>query len=110
MSTQTVILAEEGQCQSYPMSELRRAPSAVVASNTKAIDDPETSPPPRRSKEPVKSENHVFGREPSTTPVFKLCVAGFSFFCAGVNDGVLGPLIPYIIRSFGIGTGEVAIM
>ncbi|OTA78240.1 hypothetical protein M434DRAFT_87446 [Hypoxylon sp. CO27-5] len=47
--------------------------------------------------------------EPAT-PVLKLVVAGYSFFCAGVNDGTLGPLIPYIISSFDIGTGEVAII
>lgn len=44
------------------------------------------------------------------TPASKLIVAGFSFFCAGVNDGTLGPLIPYILATFKIGTGEVAAM
>jgi hypothetical protein len=48
-------------------------------------------------------------REPST-PIFKLGVAGFSFFCAGVNDGTLGPLIPYMLSTFKIGTGEISIM
>lgn len=46
----------------------------------------------------------------SKIPVFKVITAGFSFFCAGVDGGTLGPLIPYIIKSFTIGTGEVAIM
>ncbi|KAM0813483.1 putative Major facilitator superfamily (MFS) profile domain-containing protein [Seiridium cardinale] len=44
------------------------------------------------------------------TPFSKLLVAGFSFFCAGVNDGTLGPLIPYMLSAFGIGTGDVAII
>jgi len=48
--------------------------------------------------------------EAAATPISKLLVAGFSFFCAGVNDGTLGALVPYIISSFGIGTGEIAIM
>jgi hypothetical protein len=43
-------------------------------------------------------------------PIFKVASASFSFFCAGVDGGTLGPLIPYIIKSFAIGTGEVAIM
>lgn len=46
----------------------------------------------------------------ASTPIFKLGVAGFSFFCAGVNDGTLGPLIPYILSTFRIGTGEISIM
>lgn len=46
----------------------------------------------------------------AAVPRFKLLVAGFSLFCAGANDGTLGPLIPYIINTFHIGTGEVAIM
>jgi hypothetical protein len=46
----------------------------------------------------------------TAAPIFKLVVAGFSFFCAGVNDGTLGPLIPYMLKTFGIGTGNVAIM
>lgn len=43
-------------------------------------------------------------------PIFKVFTGGFSFFCAGVDGGTLGPLIPYIIKSFTIGTGDVAIM
>ncbi|KAK6857025.1 hypothetical protein PG995_007212 [Apiospora arundinis] len=46
----------------------------------------------------------------AAVPRFKLLVAGFSLFCAGANDGTLGPLIPYIINTFHIGTGEVAII
>ena len=57
------------------------------------------------------------GRRPSPSPenepkipIFKVASAGFSYFCAGVDGGTLGPLIPYIIKSFTIGTGDVAIM
>lgn len=46
----------------------------------------------------------------SDASIPKLVVAGFSFFCAGVNDGTLGPLIPYMLITFGIGTGEIAVM
>jgi hypothetical protein len=43
-------------------------------------------------------------------PVVKLVGSGFSFFCAGVNDGTLGALVPYILSTFAIGTGTVALM
>ncbi|KAK0717604.1 major facilitator superfamily domain-containing protein [Lasiosphaeria miniovina] len=39
---------------------------------------------------------------------FKLASAGFSFFVAGVNDGSLGALIPYVIRDYGITTAIVS--
>ncbi|CAG8007456.1 unnamed protein product [Penicillium salamii] len=40
----------------------------------------------------------------------KILSAGVSFFVAGVNDGSLGSLIPYIIRTYGIGTNMVAVL
>lgn len=40
----------------------------------------------------------------------KIISAGFSFFVAGVNDGSLGSLIPYVIRSYSIDTNMVAIL
>ncbi|KAI6383661.1 hypothetical protein MCOR25_000110 [Pyricularia grisea] len=43
-------------------------------------------------------------------PYAKLIGCGFSFFFSGVNDGTLGPLIPYIQNTFSIGTGEIAII
>ncbi|KAK8135435.1 MFS general substrate transporter [Apiospora sp. TS-2023a] len=53
---------------------------------------------------------HAVVNQISAIPYFKLLVAGFSYLCAGVNDGTLGPLIPHIIDTFHIGTGEVAII
>jgi hypothetical protein len=43
-------------------------------------------------------------------PKVQVLAAGFSFFCAGVDGATLGPLLPYIIQSFSINAGEVAIM
>lgn len=40
----------------------------------------------------------------------KLVCAGYSFFCAGVNDGSLGPIIPYLLKSYNIGTNFVSIV
>ncbi|KAI1076268.1 MFS general substrate transporter [Whalleya microplaca] len=90
MSTSRTTVIE---AQSFPMTELHQP----------ASKDTEASPiEPPPSGAIVQSE--------ASTPVLKLIVAGYSFFCAGVNDGTLGPLIPYIISSFGIGTGEIAII
>ncbi|KAK7711901.1 hypothetical protein SLS64_005172 [Diaporthe eres] len=43
-------------------------------------------------------------------PWLKIFSVGFSFFCAGINDSTLGPLIPYLLVSFSIGTGMVAVL
>lgn len=42
--------------------------------------------------------------------LFKLCSAGFCFFVAGVNDGSVGALIPYVIRDHDINTAIVSSM
>jgi hypothetical protein len=42
--------------------------------------------------------------------VLKLLSCGFSFFVAGTMDGSLGPLIPYMLRSYNIGTSFISIM
>lgn len=42
--------------------------------------------------------------------VLKLLSCGFSFFVAGTIDGSLGPLIPYMLRSFNVGTSFISIM
>lgn len=42
--------------------------------------------------------------------LLKILAAGFSFFFAGTNDGSLGPLTPYILKTYHIGTAYVAIM
>ncbi|KAF3064913.1 Bypass of stop codon protein 6 [Daldinia childiae] len=91
MSTTQTSLAE---AEAYPMTELRRP----------RPKDAEASP-----VEDAPTDVDIARSEPAT-PFLKLIVAGYSFFCAGVNDGTLGPLIPYIISSFGIGTGEIAII
>ncbi|KAF2972695.1 hypothetical protein GQX73_g1009 [Xylaria multiplex] len=92
MSTTQTAVAEAAQ--SYPLTELNREPK---------VEDPE------QSSEQQLPESEAIDREPAT-PFLKLIVAGYSFFCAGVSDGTLGPLIPYILSSFHIGTGEIAII
>lgn len=49
--------------------------------------------------------------EPQTPRLLlKLISAGFAFFVAGVNDGSLGSLIPYIREAYHIDTNMVAIV
>lgn len=40
----------------------------------------------------------------------RIFTACFSFFVAGINDGSLGALIPYMIRDYQITTAIVSIM
>lgn len=40
----------------------------------------------------------------------KLSSACFAFFVAGINDGSLGSLIPYMLSGYRIGTGSVSIL
>ncbi|KAK2794894.1 hypothetical protein FQN51_000637, partial [Onygenales sp. PD_10] len=40
----------------------------------------------------------------------KLISAGFSFFVAGVNDGSLGALIPYVLRTYNLQTNLVVVV
>ncbi|KAJ5135662.1 Major facilitator superfamily domain general substrate transporter [Penicillium bovifimosum] len=41
---------------------------------------------------------------------FKVLSAALSFFVAGINDGSLGSIIPYVIRTYNIGTDMVAVV
>lgn len=63
--------------------------NVVIATDQQQSPAPAPSPPWLRLK--------IFG-------------AAFSFFCAGINDSTLGPLVPYILTSFSIGTGEIAVL
>ncbi|KAL4976865.1 major facilitator superfamily domain-containing protein [Aspergillus desertorum] len=52
------------------------------------------------------------GPEPSTPRLLllKLISSGFSFFVAGLNDGSLGALIPYIRQGYDVDTNMVSIV
>lgn len=55
-----------------------------------------------------REQNSALANTPQ--PWLKIFSVGFSFFCAGINDSTLGPLIPYLLVSFSIGTGMVAVL
>jgi hypothetical protein len=42
--------------------------------------------------------------------LLRLICSGYSFFCAGVNDGSLGPLIPYLLSTYDLNTNRVSIV
>jgi hypothetical protein len=42
--------------------------------------------------------------------LLKVIAASISFFFAGNNDGSLGALTPYILRTYNVGTEYVALM
>ncbi|KAF3480921.1 uncharacterized protein GIQ15_06268 [Arthroderma uncinatum] len=44
------------------------------------------------------------------TPVAKLLAAAFCFLVAGVNDGSLGALVPYLLRSYGLTPSSVGLI
>lgn len=78
--------------------------------------------------EPARGEAHELAEPPgrplgSTPPdadppekkldrktIMKLTSAGFCFFVAGVNDGSVGALVPYVMREYGINTAIVTSM
>lgn len=48
--------------------------------------------------------------ELSRDTMFKLASTGLSFFFSGCNDGSLGALVPYLLRSYNISTDLVSIV
>ncbi|KAK8041378.1 MFS general substrate transporter [Apiospora phragmitis] len=105
MSTQTVTANE---LQPIPMVELEQQQHEYHHGGDLGDSQVATSPAMTPADTGPASMQHAVVNRATAAPYFKLLVAGFSFFCAGVNDGTLGPLIPYIIDTFRIGTGEVA--
>ncbi|MCJ1258271.1 hypothetical protein MMC24_006102 [Lignoscripta atroalba] len=105
--------------QDIPAIELRPVSiPSLQACATHANPDPihaaPASPSPSHLNDSDPPLNAISAEEP-TTPLtrsvkLKLISACFSFFVAGVNDGSLGPLIPYILRAYGISTGFVTVV
>jgi len=63
---------------------------------------------------PSESGKHDLDEEPpaetdtaGATPL-RLASAAFSFFVAGVNDGSIGALIPFLIRNYEISAATVS--
>jgi fucose permease len=71
-----------------------------------------TLPKPNTTNTLTDSEANNIDVEAPLTPFLKLKLASaaFAFFTAGVNDGSLGALVPYILHTYGISTGSIAIL
>lgn len=59
--------------------------------------------------EPTNSSEAITAVEVTPQVMLKVISAAFCFFNAGVNDGSLGALIPYILRNYSISTAWMAI-
>ncbi|PGH15019.1 hypothetical protein AJ79_02701 [Helicocarpus griseus UAMH5409] len=80
-------------------------------SQTETIELPTKETGPFPVKEPVLSEQTRDNAPPEIKWLYlKLISSGFSFFVAGINDGSLGSLIPYVLRSYHIGTNLVVVI
>ncbi|OLN85437.1 Bypass of stop codon protein 6-like protein 5 [Colletotrichum chlorophyti] len=88
----TLTQQEHAQTESYELAE--------VSKPCHPHGNLESSAPPESDKE---------GKLDTATLV-KLIAAGFSFFISGVNDGSVGPLLPYMIRDYNISTAVVSIV
>lgn len=80
--------------------------SRPVPAPTSSIDQTARNPSPGSGP----SDSQAPAQASPSIPKLKVLAAAFSFLCAGIDGATLGPLLPYVIKSFTIGTGEVAIM
>jgi hypothetical protein len=59
----------------------------------------------------LESSNTVSPADNTTLNLYlKLVSAGFAFFVAGVNDGSLGALLPYVLSSYHISSTMIALL
>ncbi|CAI6013610.1 unnamed protein product [Clonostachys chloroleuca] len=80
--------------------------SRPVPAPTSSIDQTARNPSPGSGP----SDSQAPAQASPSIPKLKVLAAAFSFLCAGIDGATLGPLLPYVIKSFTIGTGEVAII
>lgn len=75
------------------------APSAVPADDIELVPIDHRQRTEEEELSPTRATSKT-GRDWKL--LFQLISCGVSFFVAGVNDGSLGALLPYIIRSYGL--------
>lgn len=78
---------------SLPPHSPSRPPSTPTAQPTPFNEPTSTSTPSSSAPHPLKPLS-----------------ISYAFFCAGINDGSLGPLIPYLLRTYSIQTSFVSIV
>lgn len=124
-----------GTCFNFPFSHRRQkffssnscllSPSLLSQTKMSTQVQPPVQPEPSKCTPPAqRTSNSLNGtptihdtlafQEPETPQTkwlyFKVLSAGFSFFVAGVNDGSLGSVIPYVMVSYKINTDMVSIL
>jgi hypothetical protein len=85
--------------------------SHALSSPAKWTLQPEAEPrsaPVPTEPEHINEDNNSNG--PDRRTLLKVASASFSFFCAGVNDGSTGAIIPYVIREYEVNTALVSSM
>jgi hypothetical protein len=77
-----------------------------------AAPTPEFELQPTRQETEAASEGRTINQETGLTrkSLLKVVAASGSFFFAGNNDGSLGALTPYILRTYDLGTEYIALM
>ncbi|KAF3770790.1 MFS general substrate transporter [Cryphonectria parasitica EP155] len=99
----------------HELRQIRRPAAATTWSRHSAAEDitPSSAGARPGTQQPaVPTTTTTTTTSPPSPPWLRLKIFGvaFSFFCAGINDSTLGPLVPYMLTSFSIGTGQIAIL
>lgn len=58
----------------------------------------------------IENEDATSEKVLNRSTIVKILALGFSYIFAGLNDGSLGALTPYILRTYHVGTEHVALM
>ncbi|KAH6625299.1 major facilitator superfamily domain-containing protein [Boeremia exigua] len=80
-------------------------PASLGQIELQPIRSTESAGPPRLAAEDA---NQLTGTGNKT--IFKVLAASMGFFFAGNNDGSLGALTPYILRTYNVGTEYIALI
>lgn len=111
-STQTITIENspsEG-IEHYELRQIRRPAGFASGPVSDAERGGSSSGTAAGSTLAAREQEQDSSPEEPPQPWLKIFSVGFSFFCAGINDSTLGPLIPYLLVSFSIGTGMVAVL
>jgi fucose permease len=109
MSASTTTVTTHGDPNSpIPLDTLTPRPNSNTTTPTNQLNSNNTGNTTPHTTNPSRPPEKQ--QQPTPTPhrLPKLLSTAFSFFTAGTNDGSLGALLPYILRSYGITTALVS--
>ncbi|KAF2475410.1 MFS general substrate transporter [Lindgomyces ingoldianus] len=87
------------------------SPNKIIHRNATPLQDIELPILNTSSRHPAQRVNPTQEETDLTQAnILKIIAAGFSFFFAGTNDGSLGALTPYILRTYHVGTEYIALI